>query len=200
MCKLPKAKPALGSNSIGILLPITLVLLTVSVIINFSLTQRLRAVNVKLRQIDLESKLVEGSKLQDIDARNLDGTPTTFSLSSTSKPTIIYYFSPACGWCRRNEDNFKALFEKKRGDFQFVALSNSHEDLQEYIADRKWEFRTLVEPSDEVLQMFKLSGTPQTIVVSSDGEVLRSWSGAYVGTTQDEVESYFDLKLPGIKK
>ena len=47
---------------------------------------------------------------------------------------------------------------------------------------------------------YRLSGTPQTIVVSSRGEVMKNWNGAYVGDVKHEVESYFGIILPGLNE
>jgi hypothetical protein len=45
---------------------------------------------------------------------------------------------------------------------------------------------------------YGLGPTPLTLVLSSDGEILKSWVGAYSGHTQKEVESYFGITLPGL--
>ncbi len=41
--------------------------------------------------------------------------------------------------------------------------------------------------------------TPQTIVVASDGRVLRTWTGAYVGRNKQEMEMFFSVQLPEIQ-
>jgi hypothetical protein len=38
--------------------------------------------------------------------------------------------------------------------------------------------------------------TPQTIVLTRKGTVLRSWTGAYAGEVRREIEEYFDVVLP----
>jgi hypothetical protein len=48
------------------------------------------------------------------------------------------------------------------------------------------------------MREYKLGGTPQTIVVSPQGQVTRIWSGAFAEDLQREVEDYFSVKLPGI--
>jgi hypothetical protein len=47
---------------------------------------------------------------------------------------------------------------------------------------------------------YKLGGTPQTLVVSEDGKVMKNWKGAYMSNIQKEVEDYFHIDLPGIRK
>jgi len=41
--------------------------------------------------------------------------------------------------------------------------------------------------------------TPQTIVVSPEGQVVENWTGAYTEEQQKQVEQYFGITLPGLK-
>jgi len=45
-------------------------------------------------------------------------------------------------------------------------------------------------------QAYKFGGTPQTLVISSDGHVQKNWMGAYAGATKSEIEAYFEVHLP----
>ena len=51
--------------------------------------------------------------------------------------------------------------------------------------------------SDITRNSLKIGGTPQTIVLSKNGEVLKSWRGAYMSTVKDDVENFFGIRLPG---
>jgi hypothetical protein len=53
-------------------------------------------------------------------------------------------------------------------------------------------------PTDDVKLKYRLGGTPQTIVISTDGKVLQNWVGAYADKQQMEVEKFFGLTLPGL--
>lgn len=44
----------------------------------------------------------------------------------------------------------------------------------------------------------KLGTTPETIVVSRDGLVLRDWRGAYTGATKQQMEEFFSMGLPDL--
>ncbi len=43
-----------------------------------------------------------------------------------------------------------------------------------------------------------MGATPQTIVVSSNGIVLASWNGAFLGRQKDTVEKLFNVRLPEV--
>ena len=44
----------------------------------------------------------------------------------------------------------------------------------------------------------KIRGTPHTIVIDGKGMVKRVWTGAFTGARQSEVESFFNVRLPGL--
>jgi hypothetical protein len=43
-----------------------------------------------------------------------------------------------------------------------------------------------------------LGSTPQTIVISPEGRVLKNWTGSYGEQVQAELEEYFQIRLPGL--
>ena len=62
----------------------------------------------------------------------------------------------------------------------------------------KLEFPVYTDLPILTMREYKLGGTPQTIVVSPQGQVNRIWSGAFAEDLKREVEDYFGVKLPGI--
>ncbi|MGE0887721.1 MAG: hypothetical protein AB7P14_29725 [Blastocatellales bacterium] len=53
------------------------------------------------------------------------------------------------------------------------------------------------QPTEEAIEQLGLGSTPQTIVISPEGKVLKNWVGAY-GSSKPEIEAYFGVQLPGI--
>jgi hypothetical protein len=51
-----------------------------------------------------------------------------------------------------------------------------------------------------VTSAYKSSGTPETIIISPEGRVVRAWPGAYTGQFQHEVENFFNVSLPGLNE
>jgi len=49
-----------------------------------------------------------------------------------------------------------------------------------------------------VVSALNLVSTPQTLVVSPNGKLLKHWRGAFAGKIQAEIEQYFGVKLPGL--
>jgi hypothetical protein len=96
-------------------------------------------------------------------------------------------------------DNFKALLEKGSSQYRFIGLSLSEEGLPEYVAKNEFKLPVYSGVSNTAKQAYKLSGTPETIVISPEGRVLQTWMGAYVGEQKSQVEAFFHTTLPGLR-
>ncbi|HEV8429367.1 MAG TPA: TlpA disulfide reductase family protein [Pyrinomonadaceae bacterium] len=145
--------------------------------------------------------MLPGSGLPALEATSLSGTPINFSYSDSSLPTVIYVFSTSCGWCDRNIENINFLATNRRDSYRFIGLSIDRDvsQLSDYVTKAKLPFPIYHSPSPLMWNDYKLGGTPMTIVVSPEGKVLDDWSGAYAQAIGKNVESFFKIKLPGIR-
>ena len=141
-----------------------------------------------------------GAPVPPILAKRLDGQAEVIVYERSAHPTLLYVFTPPCAWCARNLDNFKTLVDKESGGYRILALSLSNEGLAEYVAKNELNVPVYSDLSRETKNAYKMPGTPQTIVVSPDGRVLQNWIGAYVGEQQKQIESFFQIKLPGLRE
>lgn len=144
------------------------------------------------------AKLSPGMKVDPVTAVGLDGQPVTISYNSTNKPTVFYVITPSCIWCRRNQANVDRIADMKATDFRFVGLSLAEPGLKEYVEEHHFKFPVYARLTAETIQSLGLGGTPQTIVVSPKGKILKVWTGAYVESLRSEVEAYFGTQLPGL--
>jgi hypothetical protein len=135
------------------------------------------------------------SPLSLLDA---DGKPTQLTFDD-SRPTVLYVFSPLCGWCKRNEANIKSTVAIAGSRFRFVGISISSQNLKEYIAQGHAPFPVYLVKSPEQSNQLGFIGTPMTIVVGPGARVQKVWQGAYMEQNQKEVEAFFGAKLPGLQ-
>ena len=146
---------------------------------------------------DIPHKVEPGTIVGPITALSLDGTAQTISYRETAKPTVLYVLSPECIWCERNRDNIAKLTEL--GDrFRFVGISLTERGLSEYVKKYQFKFPIYMRVTPESMTSLGLGTTPQTIVISPEGRVLKVWSGAYTERTRGEIEEYFQTRLPGL--
>jgi len=82
--------------------------------------------------------------------------------------------------------------------YRVVALALNDHGLPEALKNTPLPFETYSNPSTEAVAAYDLSATPTTLVFSPDGQILRSWRGAYAGQVRTEIQTYFGLALPDI--
>jgi peroxiredoxin len=174
-------------------------MLGVSLITNLLLAYRVKTLGDSMRELNAPPPGLEvGTTVSPIKAHTLGGQTEVISYAEEERPVVLYVFTPQCSWCARNLANFKALLAHERGTYRFVGLSLTDKDLQDYAAKNQLDCPIYFNPAEETMREYKLGGTPQTIVISREGKVLKNWVGAYTGQQQTEVEQFFQLSLPGM--
>jgi len=174
-------------------------LLASSAITNFLLVGKVRELRSTITSLKSEQSSTPGTRLPPLTAQDMSGQTVTIRFDETQAPTLLYVFSPSCGWCKKNEDNINSLVSQTGGAVRIIGLSLSPDGLPEYVAHRFPPIK-VIKPDSGTMTAYKLSGTPETILVSSAGVVLKVWKGAYGESTQRELEAYFHVKLPGLRK
>ena len=187
-------KPSIENNRV---LALLFTVLTLSLILNVFLGWRVRALSATRTQQRLQVGVPIGADLSSLSVFDVEGHPARIEFN-TNVPTVLYVLSPACGWCRKNERNMRALVAGKSTDFRFVGISATSENLQQYLAAGHAPFTVFVAPPVSAPGL-DLQTTPQTLVVSPAGVVQKAWLGAFDGSRQHEIESFFKINLPGIK-
>jgi hypothetical protein len=143
-------------------------------------------------------KLSPGMTVQPITATSLSGKIETFNYADSGKPTVFYVFSPSCVWCERNNQNINTIVRLKGESFRFVGISLVNDGLSGYAESHQVGFPIYKSLKPEYVEMLGLGTTPQTIIISPDGHVLKNWVGAFSGAVQPQVEEFFNVRLPGL--
>jgi peroxiredoxin len=194
------ATPGTTGRASRALLASCTVALVVSVTMNVVLAHRVRTMTQAQSVRIVERLLSIGTTVPAITAKSLAGQEETISYGQVHQATVLYVFTPPCAWCARNMDNLKTLSSKEAGEYHFVGVSLSEGGLAEYVAKNDLKFPVYSGLSPETLKTYKLGSTPQTIVISPEGKVMKDWVGAYAGREKKEIEEYFHVSLPGLRE
>lgn len=190
----PQTSPVRTKRTDGFLLLLLLASLSLNVYLGWKVSQAKAISSVQQNTITLSP----GMKVDHFTAVDLDGKQQTISYAATDKPTVFYVISPSCIWCVRNNENIEQLAKLKADDFRFIGLSLAEPGLKEYVEGHRLNFPMYTRLTPETVQSLGLGGTPQTIVISPEGRVLKNWRGAYIEHSRLEVEDYFGIRLPGL--
>ena len=140
-----------------------------------------------------------GAVLPPLEARRLGGAIETIRFEDVPTPTVLYFFTPSCKWCVRNLDNVRALAKvAEAGRFRLIGISLSSADgLNEYVIKEQLHFPIYFDASAGAMAAYVTGVTPETLVVSREGKLERSWRGAYGGAVKSQVEEWLGRTLPG---
>jgi peroxiredoxin len=174
------------------------VLLAVSASLNVYLAKRVGDLRSVVETLKDEGRLTEGTAVPQIDTADVNGVATTVSFRGAG-PTLLYVFSPQCGWCTRNVDNVKALTAQTQGRLRVVGLSLNQAGLAEHVAEHAFNFPVFVELAEHSAELLKVTGTPTSVLIDESGVVRKVWRGAYRPELQSELEQRFNVRLPGVR-
>jgi peroxiredoxin len=169
------------SKHYGLTLWVMVIILSVSN--GLLLRQNLQLRNL-LKKFEPE-QLKPGDKLQSFSALGLHGENIAINFASDAPRRVLLFLSPNCPYCREQFGYWKRIIDEApvKG-FQVVAVAMNSEDKSKLAAyldsmgcpTESTTFRVALIP-DEVRQKYKLSITPTTLVVSSDGKADAVWIG-----------------------
>jgi peroxiredoxin len=137
-----------------------------------------------------------GEHLPSVLLEGLDRQPITLDWSVDSRSTVLYVFAPSCPWCARNLDAIRALVDDASSRYRFVGISLTRDGLSDYLEKTQYQFPIYV--ADRGAERLKLRGTPETIVVSPAGRVVKVWLGAYGPATASDISKTFAVNVSAI--
>jgi len=138
-----------------------------------------------------QSEAPIGKIVPPIVGLDAGGHKVVVPYSTTDLPTVIYVFSPSCAFCKRNADNVTAMARQLAGRYRLLGVSTTTKDIDRFVADHKIDFPVFTQLEPSVHSAFRMGVTPQTFVVSRDGILLKTWKGAYLGSSKSAVEGFF---------
>jgi len=172
-------------------------ILVVSLGLNVGLTFQTLRLTELVRQLKADQRLSIGQHVPPLRGTLLGQGSTTVSFDGSAE-TIFYLFSPKCIWCTRNLANIQVLARNVQPSRRLIGISLLSEGLPEYMKRNGITFPVIYEVPSDLQMVYHLGATPQTILVSPEGAVLRVWGGAYQGDLAREIESFFHVRLPGL--
>jgi hypothetical protein len=139
---------------------------------------------------------IPNARVLSFTAKNIDGSPRSF-VFPREKMLLLYAFSPSCVYSRRNHPNAVSLSQKlgTRADFVAVSLMDNRTLLETYLAGHRCPFPVLFGVAAALKKDLRMGITPQLFVLSSSGELLKVWSGAFADENREEIEAFLHVKI-----
>jgi hypothetical protein len=142
--------------------------------------------------------LALGSIAPRLQLLSLDERPVTVDFADVQGAgTIVYYMSPTCPWCARNEASIAALATQVAPRFRVLAVGPVAEAelIRRKVQRSPTTYPVYLLP-ESTQNSYLLRSLPTTLVIDTTGVVLRAWPGAYTTQRRTDLQDYFEVPLP----
>jgi peroxiredoxin len=149
--------------------------------------------NNDLKSSVATNKLVlkEGERFNDIKAKDLSGNDSTISFNK-GKKSILFVFSTKCGYCLKNVENWKNLFNSYNKKYFISGICvDSVKEIITYKEVNKIPYNILVPESKEFLTGSRINVFPVTILVNNN-KVEKIWPGFLHPKTINQISEYLN--------
>lgn len=160
------------------------------------------AQNIKLRGELNKGKpnaLRQGDKVSGFAAHSLRGSPLDVNYTGREVRRVFFFFTPACPYCGEQFAYWRQMLENINGNqFQIIGLVSSTENrqaLEAFLRSHGCESLPVALIDSDIIQRYKLSITPTTLVVANDGTVEESWLGKWGEDQIKKAKSVFDISF-----
>ena len=142
--------------------------------------------------------LSEGRSMPAIAGFDLAGRERVFEWNTDTRKTLLFCFSPRCGYCKANMPNWLAIIKTiDRSAFRVVMVSSISEGAKEYLDQYNIrDIPVLIEPSPTVLVDYAMHVTPQTVLLDPGGRIENAWPGVFTQQQKPLIEQALRLELP----
>jgi Thioredoxin-like len=170
-------------------------LLALSGCVNMLLASKVSTLRAENSSLEEGKSLGVGAVVDQIQVSDFNNTAINITFSNQSLPTVLYLFSPQCIWCARNLNNIKALEVDLRNKYRFVGVSLSNKGVEEYVQKNDITFPVYRGIDPHARTLLGLGGTPQTVVISTNGRIISNIRGAYSKTRKVEIEKALQVSI-----
>lgn len=171
----------------------------VLMVMNLLLVQQNRELKASTRRSDRPLEVHPGTKLPPLKGVAASGDKVVFGFDDPARKTVLLVLSPTCRPCQENMVNWKAMVKRlDKQSYRVIAVSLKPDQAKEYVESHQLDnIPVITEVDPETKAAYSLSATPQTILLDSNGEAEKVWSGILAGQKREEVEATFNIKLTG---
>ena len=111
-----------------------------------------------------------GTPAPKIDLPDLEGRPTTIgaATAATGEETLLLFWNPDCGFCRKMVPDLKAL-EASQGGPRLVVISRGSVEANR---ETGLEGTTVLDDAGTAMQRYGIRGTPSAVLVDDRGRIV----------------------------
>jgi peroxiredoxin len=117
--------------------------------------------------------------------------------SLRGKVVFLNVWATWCAPCREEMPSIESLYKKFKGDGNFVVLAVSQDtdggSVRPYVEQNHLQFTVLLDPRNEVGELYDVNGIPETFIIGRDGRIVAHHVGPYDWSNADIREALQEL-------
>ncbi|HEV8538893.1 MAG TPA: redoxin family protein [Bacteroidota bacterium] len=155
---------------------------------NYELKEMLKPAST----INQAERLKPGEKVETIKLNTLDGSTKNLTYNEPSAKYLLFVLSTTCPHCSNNLARWQTIADRCN-DEGFYVVGISIHDLEltrKYISSKKIGFNLTSCSDSSFTRKYKISAVPETILISGDGTVEKTWVGEL---TEEQVSEIVGL-------
>ena len=150
---------------------------------------RIAPIMPKIRQSRDSGPVAAGKVAANFKLHDLDGHEVSLS-SLRGKVVFLNLWATWCEPCRREMPSIEALYEKFGSGKSFVILAVSEDSdgskaVAPYVKKSGYKFEVLLDPRNDVGEVYDVSGIPETFIIDRDGRIVAHHLGPYDWSNPD---------------
>jgi thiol-disulfide isomerase/thioredoxin len=128
------------------------------------------------------------SEVPSVMIKNLNGENIDFtSVVKKGKVTVVSFWASWCVPCKKEINNLAEVMPEwmKTMDFELIAVSiddtRNLAKVKSYVNGQKWDFKTYMDPNQDLKRLLNFQTIPYTIIYDKDGKVAFTHTGYVEG-------------------
>lgn len=149
---------------------------------------------IRFIKVDNKTKIKEGDQLMDFEGRTIDQTIIN-TKSLRGKFVLLDFTSTGCGYCWLDYPDMIEM-AGQHNNLQILTFNQDYaQEAWQKIADRNklifpWPILWEAENKREIFTKYGIKSWPSFVLISPDGKVLESWSGARIKKLKNTILKY----------
>lgn len=123
--------------------------------------------------------------LPPLVGNDLSGKPAKIEVQNTGQPTVLFIFSPVCPYCAQNWHNWTTMMaSQKQGGWRPVFVNVGVPSTTAFQRSHGLDqCTTLDKITPGTALAYRMTVTPETIVLNAQGKAVQDWAGVLPSDT-----------------